>query len=510
MDKLTSYLPDGVPPEHLTIYALGAVLILLIALLVRTRSSRAETGAIRQVAETARAEAHAHAVEIARLSETLSGREQALGRLQQDVERLRPRADEATRLATAETHLKSLLAEAGERMAALDQELRDTRADADARRARIAEIETALRKEREAGAEKLELLGQVREDMQDRFKQLADETMRRHGEQFKASNIERLDALLKPFKDNIGRFETELKSATQDAVKERATLKTEIEQLTRRSEQVSQEAVALTRALKGDQQKQGAWGEMILESLLERSGLEPGVHYETQSSFTGEEGRRLRPDVVVNLPDDKRLIIDSKVSLVAYEQAVNAEDDADAARAMRAHVQSLRTHISGLSAKDYTQVTDGLIDYVIMFIPIEGALSEALRADGAVTAFAAEKNVMIATPTTLMVALRTIQNFWAVERRNRNAEEIAKRAGLLYDKFVGFADALEQVGLRLRQATDEHDKAMGRLSQGAGNVMGQVEKLKALGAKTTKSIGQEFDAEEDVVAQIEDSADQST
>ena len=320
MDKLTNYLPDGVPAEHLTIYVLGAALVLLIVLLVRIRSSRTEIGAMRRAAEAAQAEAHAHAVEIARLSETLSARDQAIERLEQDVGALRPRAEEATRLATAEAHLKSLLADTGDRLALLDQELRDTRADADARRAKIAEIETALRKEREAGAEKLELLGQVREDMQDRFKQLADETMRRHGEQFKASNIERLDALLKPFKDNIGRFETELKTATADAVKERVALKTEIEQLTRRSEQVSEEAINLTRALKGDTQKQGAWGEMILESLLERSGLEKGAHYDPQSSYTGEDGQRLRPDVVIKLPDDKRLIIDSKVSLVAYEQ----------------------------------------------------------------------------------------------------------------------------------------------------------------------------------------------
>lgn len=504
MDRLTQYLPDRIPPEHLTIYALGAALLLLIALLLRVRAGRNEMHAMRRSFEVAQAEAHAHAVEIARLSEVVAARDQSAARLEQDIALLRPRADDATRLATAETHLKSLLAETAERMAALDQELRDTRADADARRAKGAELETALRKEREASAEKIELLGQVRQDMQDRFKQLADETMRRHGETFKASNTEQLQTLLKPFKDNIGRFESELKSATADAVKERVALKTEIEQLTKRSEKVSEEAINLTRALKGDTQKQGAWGEMILESLLERSGLEPGVHYDAQSSYTGDDGQRLRPDVVVKLPDDKRLILDSKVSLVAYEQAVNAEDEADAARAMRAHVQSLRGHINGLSAKDYAQVTDGLIDYVIMFIPIEGAFSEALRADGGVTAFAAEKNIIIATPTTLMAMLKTINNFWSVVQRNKNAEEIAKRAGLLYDKFVGFTEAMTQVGDRLRQATDAHDTAVGRLSEGRGNVASQIEMLKTLGAKTTKSIGMEFEPDQDgdVIPQI--------
>ncbi|MGB0504944.1 MAG: DNA recombination protein RmuC [Pikeienuella sp.] len=361
--------------------------------------------------------------------------------------------------------------------------------------ARIAELNTLLEQERAGAAEKIELLGRVREDMENRFKALADETMRRHGESFKASNIEGLNALLAPFRENVSNFQNELKTANTEATKERIALKTEIEQLTKRSEQVSREAVNLTRALKGDQQRQGAWGEMILESLLERSGLREGEEYETQTSHTDEDGKRRRPDVIINLPGEKKLIVDSKVSLVAYERLVNAETEEDRSAALSAHVLSLRNHINDLSGKDYHRAFEGGLDYVIMFVAIEGALSEALKAEGDLTAYAAEKGVAIATPTTLMMSLRTIEHVWTVERRNVNAEKIADRAGRLYDKFAGFADAMGQVGDRLDQAQKAHSDAMSRLSTGRGNVMSQVDQLKAMGARTNKTLKADFESD---------------
>ena len=263
--------------------------------------------------------------------------------------------------------------------------------------------------------------------------------------------------------------------------------------LSQRSESISQEAVALTRALKSDQQKQGAWGEMILESILERSGLREGIEYETQAHRTGGEGERLRPDVVVNIPGGKTLVIDSKVSLVAYSDAVNAETEEQALTARKRHISSLRGHIKGLSAKDYQNAENSSVDYVILFVPIEGALSEALREDGTLTEYALEQNITIATPTTLMMALKTVANVWNVERRNQNAEVIAERAGRLYDKVVGFVDNMENVGKRLEQAQDAYQGAFSQLSRGRGNVLSQVETLKSLGAKTTKAIGVDFD-----------------
>lgn len=197
--------------------------------------------------------------------------------------------------------------------------------------------------------------------------------------------------------------------------------------------------------------------------------------------------------MVVRIPGGKSLVVDSKVSLTAYADAVNAETEEEAAAARKRHVASIRSHINGLSGKAYQAAEDMTVDYVILFVPIEGALSEALREDGALTEYALERHITIATPTTLMMALRTVSHVWAVERRNRNAEEIAKRAGLLYDKVAGFVSRMEGVGTRLRQAQDSYDAALGQLSQGSGNLLRQAEMLKVLGAKTTKSIGIEFD-----------------
>jgi DNA recombination protein RmuC len=234
---------------------------------------------------------------------------------------------------------------------------------------------------------------------------------------------------------------------------------------------------------------------MILANILERSGLREGEEYETQAHRTGPNGEQLRPDVVVRIPGGKSLVVDSKVSLVAYTDAVNAQTEEAAAAARKRHVASLKAHINGLSGKAYQAAEELSVDYVILFVPIEGALSEALREDGTLTEYALERHITIATPTTLMMALRTVSHVWAVERRNRNAEEIAKRAGLLYDKVAGFVSSMEGVGTRLRQAQGSYDVAIGQLTQGTGNLLRQTEKLKELGAKTSKSIGMDFDRE---------------
>jgi DNA recombination protein RmuC len=371
----------------------------------------------------------------------------------------------------------------------------------------ISSLDAKTKAEREASEEKIEILSNVRQDMEAKFKELAADALKLQGEQFSKTNIEKLQATLTPLKEHVGHFERELKAVHKATVDDRAALKAEIKQLSQRSEAISQEAVALTRALKSDQQKQGAWGEMILESILERSGLRKGIEYETQVNRTGDDGERLRPDVVVNIPGGKTLVIDSKVSLVAYTDAVHAETDEQAMSARKRHVVSLRGHINGLSAKDYQNAEDSTVDYVILFVPIEGALSEALREDGQLTEFALDKNVTIATPTTLMMALKTVANVWAVERRNQNAEAIAQRAGRLYDKVVGFVDNMENVGKRLEQAQDAYQDAFGQLSRGRGNMLSQVESLKSLGAKTGKTISMDFEEADGDVAKIEAQVD---
>jgi len=367
----------------------------------------------------------------------------------------------------------------------------------------LSRLETEIKAERKASEEKIKMLTAIRDDMETKFRELAQEALRTQGAEFSKSNLEKLEAALTPLKENVSHFENELKNVHKEAIRDRERLKTEIDQLGRRSEKISQEAVALTRALKGDRQKQGAWGEMILENILELSGLREGEEYETQVNRTGTEGERLQPDVVVRIPGGKTLVIDSKVSLLAYNEAVNAETEEEAAQARKRHLISLRRHIDGLADKGYQYAEASTVDYVILFVPIEGALAEALREDGQLTEYALEQRIMIATPTTLMMALRTVANVWAVERRNLNAERIAERAGMMYDKVAGFVDDMENVRKRLDQARGAYDKAFGKLSTGRGNLLSQVEKLKTLGAKATKSMRVEFESEDDDVARIE-------
>ena len=383
----------------------------------------------------------------------------------------------------------------------IDELNKDTREQSN----EITQLRANRAADQRAAQEKIDMLSQLRDDMEAKFKDLAEKALKTQGETFSKANIEKLEATLTPLKEHVGHFEKELRQVHEETVKDRERLKAEIAQLSKRSEAISQEAVSLTKALKGDTQLQGAWGEMILENILERSGLREGEEYETQAHRTGTEGERLRPDVVVRIPGGKTLVIDSKVSLVAYNDAVNAETDEQAFAARKRHLTSIKNHINTLSAKGYQAAEDSTVDYVILFVPIEGALSEALREDPALTEYALERNITIATPTTLMMALKTIANVWAVERRNKNAELIADRAGKLYDKVSGFVQSIEKVGERLGMAQDSYDQAFNQLSKGRGNVISQVEALRTLGAKTTKRITTEFDDAETAQITQEDS-----
>ncbi len=380
-------------------------------------------------------------------------------------------------------------------LAALVQDLRAAQeALAEAREENVR-LETSLEMQHQSNAEKLALLNENGEHLKAEFKALAGQVMETHGERFERQNRQRLHDVLQPLKEHIGKFEAELRGVHEAAGKDRVALKHQIEALTQQSAEVSLEAHNLAKALKGDQQKQGAWGEMVLASILERSGLREGEEYEVQSHYRGDEGQAFRPDVVVNLPGGRRLVVDSKVSLVAYERAVNAEDEATQAANMKLHVGSVKTHIDTLSAKKYHELDDGSVDYVILFMPIESAFSEAVQASPDLALYASERNIVIASPTNLMVALKTVDNLWSIDRRNKNALEIAKRAGLLYDKFVGFTQDMEKVGERLTQAQTSHAAAINKLSQGSGNLVGQVETLKVLGAKAAKQIAMAHEEE---------------
>jgi DNA recombination protein RmuC len=355
-----------------------------------------------------------------------------------------------------------------------------------------SKLEEELRQERRQAEEKIALLEQARETMKREFRVLAEEVMRQHGETFTRQNREQIDGLLVPLREKLAEFQPSLQTAHTESEKERARLAEQIRHLSETSARMTRETENLTRALKGKVQTQGAWGEMLLSHILERSGLREGEEYEKQAPLRGEEGERLRPDVIVHLPNRQRLVIDSKVSLTAFESAVNAETDGERAAALARHCESIRRHIDGLAAKGYAHAAGEGPDYVIMFVPIEGALAAALEQDPAITAYAAERNVAIATPTTLMIALRTVANVWQVERRNRNAEEIAIRAGKAYDKLVGFLGDMEKLGERLAQAQKSYQDARKKLTEGRGSLTRQLEDLREMGARASKQIPSEW------------------
>lgn len=427
-------------------------------------------------------------------------------------DRLRQQADEALEKATARAHLSEMrmgqlearlegqsarLTELTEERDALSDALHQARRDHGALETRLAETRLAAQKDREAADRDIALLRELREEMTGQFKLLSAETLRVQQADLQKTQNDRLTALLTPFREQVTQFQTEITSRNKILDEESVRLREHILSLHQRSEQISREAVALTRALKGDKQRQGAWGEMVLERILEDSGLLSGTHYVMQTSWRDEAGKLWRPDVVVRMPRGKVMVIDSKVSLNDYETAVTHDDPAEAQAALRRHVAAMRAHVVALSDRGYQRMDDASVDYVLMFVPIEGAFSEALRADPGLAAFAMERRVGLTTPTTLMLTLRTVEHIWAVERRESNALEIARRAGALYDKVAGVVDAMEGVSRALDQASKAQGQAMDRLSRGSGNVIRQVEMLRGLGARASKQIALDHDPQDD-------------
>ena len=303
-------------------------------------------------------------------------------------------------------------------------------------------------------------------------------------------NKEEIDALLAPLQEKLKEFQQELRQANKESAEKRGELAAQIKMLAQTSATMTTETTNLAKALKGQSQAQGAWGERILSSIFEKSGLRKDEEYVLQQSHATEDGQKVRPDALVNLPgaDGQKIVIDSKVSLLAFSACVNADNDAERTAHLDRHLDSMRAHIKELSGKDYQWAAGSKLDYVIMFVPIEGALAAAVQADPELTGFALENNVVIATPTTLMIVLRTVANIWQVERRNRNAETIAVRAGKIYDKLAGFIGDMTGIGARLDQAKAAYDEAMSKLTLGRGNLASQVEQLKGLGARTNKSL----------------------
>ncbi|MDM7860984.1 DNA recombination protein RmuC [Alteromonas sp. ASW11-36] len=351
--------------------------------------------------------------------------------------------------------------------------------------ARIA----TLNANEKAAAEKLQLLQDAEQKMQTQFENLANRIFEQKSASFVKANQTGLDGLLSPLKEQIEGFKKQVADAYIREGQERASLKTEILGLKELNQRITAEASALTSALKGDNKQQGNWGEVVLERILEQSGLREGHEFTTQASLRSEEGRQLQPDIVVHLPNEKDVVIDSKVSLIGYEGYHASDDEQKQAECLRQHVQSIRTHIKGLGKKDY-QKLQGLrsLDYVLMFIPIEPAFLLAVEHDPDIVNFALSNNIMLVSPTNLLVALRTINNIWQYEYQNQNAQLIAERAAKLYDKFTGFVTDMEKLGKSLDTTAKTYDAALNKLSSGKGNLVRQVEQFKTMGVQPSKQL----------------------
>lgn len=323
------------------------------------------------------------------------------------------------------------------------------------------------------------------------FENLANKILEEKTEKFTKQNKESLNLLLSPLGEKIEEFKNKVEEKYKDEVEARGSLKQELKQLLELNQKMSEDAKNLTKALKGDTKTQGNWGEVILERILEKSGLAKGREYDIQQSTTTGDGRRLQPDVVVNLPDNKFLIVDSKVSLTAYEKLSSSDDQAEADKALKQHVLSIRSHVKGLSEKNYQQLYgDRSPNFVLLFIPIESAFGIAIQNDPNLYYEAFERDIVIVSPSTLLATLATIASVWKQEYQSKNAMEIAKRGGALYDKFVGFVESMETIGQRIRQTQDSYDEAIGRLSTGSGNLVRQAEQLKKLGVKASKTLSE--------------------
>ncbi|EIK98366.1 DNA recombination protein [Pseudomonas sp. M47T1] len=354
--------------------------------------------------------------------------------------------------------------------------------------AQCAGLQAELREQQDSHQQRLTDLQGSRDELRAQFAELAGKIFDEREQRFAETSQQRLGQLLDPLKERIQSFEKRVEESYQQEARERFSLGKELERLQQLNQRLSDEATNLTQALKG-QKTQGNWGELILERVLEHAGLEKGREYQTQVSLKGPDGERFQPDVLIMLPGDKQVVVDSKVSLTAYQQYISAEDPAVSQAALKQHVLSLRNHVKGLSGKDYNRL-EGLhsLDFVLLFVPIEAAFSAALQAEPNLFQEAFDRQIVIVSPTTLLATLRVIDSLWKQERQSQNAREIAERAGWLYDKFVLFIQDLDEVGNRLQQLDKAYSAARNKLTDGRGNLVSRTEQLKLLGARASKSL----------------------
>ena len=371
----------------------------------------------------------------------------------------------------------------------LESELNQYRQQNIAQFATISELKTRLEETRNAAHERQTILEQSEQRLTTQFENLANRIFEHSGKKIEQQNKQSLNFLLSPLKDQLESFKKQVQDSFGEEAKERHTLTYEIRNLQQLNQQMTKEATNLTNALKGNNKIQGNWGEFILSQILDNSGLRLGYEYDTQVNLTNENNQRLQPDVIVHLPQGGDVVIDSKVTLVAYERYFNNDEEIVKTKALSDHLTSVRNHLKQLSQKDYHKLIGiNSLDYILMFIPVEPAFLCAIDSDPSLINDALKNNIMIVSPTTLLVALRTIHNLWRYEHQNRNAELIADKASKLYDKVRGFVEDMETLGSTLDKAQQTYQNSLNKLSKGRGNIIGQIERFRELGVEVKKPI----------------------
>jgi len=378
----------------------------------------------------------------------------------------------------------------------LEALLLEFKGDIDVERKKVLEVNNALaaaeadyRNIQEKLQDQKKELENLNEKFSIQFKNLANEIFEEKSKKFTDQNKSNMFDLLRPLGEKIVEFEKKVEDTHKDTISRNSALREQLENLQRLNLQMTKEAENLTRALKGDIKTQGAWGEFILESILEKSGLERDREFTIQESFTTEDGR-FRPDIIIRLPENRHVVIDSKVSLTAYNNFVNASTESEKVVALKAHLLSMRQHLKGLWEKNYQKISDRNLDFVIMFIPIEPAYILAIQSEKKLYEEALEKRIVFVSPTLLIPSLQLIKNVWKQEYQNRNSQEIAKHATSLYEKFVGFSNDLIDIGSQIKKTQTSYEGAMNKLTTGNGNLVKSLERFKTLGLKPTKSIDQ--------------------
>jgi DNA recombination protein RmuC len=447
-------------------------------------------GRAKNFREVARGES---AAELATLEERLSSKDNELQGLHQSLEKAIADRDRLLETLRAETDQRASAEQKASRIASLESDLAALREHNATLRSEQSALQSQLASQQKTATEKLELMVHAREELTAQFKSLASDILDEKSRKFTDQNKTNIETLLGPLGEKIRDFEKKVEEVYDKESKQRFSLENEIKTLRELNTRISQDAINLTNALKGQSKTQGAWGEIILERVLEMSGLVKGREYEIQVTLTSEEGRRSCPDVIVYLPEKRHLVIDSKVNLVAYERYCTLADGLERDAELKKNIAAFRKHIGELDLKRYQDHYKlNSLDFVLMFVPVEGAFMVAVQADANLFDQAFEKNLVIVSPSTLLATMRTISNLWRQEYQSRNAAKIAKQAGRLYDKFVAFVGDLEDIGDKLQSAQATYDAAHNKLTSGRGNLVSRVESLQLLGARAKKKLARDL------------------